>query len=143
MHLIHFGSERAVELVSALREGRDIPAPPNGWAAADLINAAGAFFLFAANKGPSRVRLEVSGDVEPEAAGFYGPIPVATDEVRLESLHAAIEYVAELTMAAAKGELDSEWGETVRALVGVRGGAREVALLQKEKDELPEDPHEE
>lgn len=130
MQLIHFGRERATELVSALVEGRDIPAPPHGWNTLELINAAGACFFVALTHGPKR--LTESGGYEPDTD--------ATDQDWFDDLHAAIEFVSELAMKVTDGEYDSQWGSTVSAIVNGRGGARELKLLQE--GELPEHPYE-
>lgn len=113
MYPITFRKERAVHFLDCLINGQAVEHDPgqNGWTVDEMLQLAGACFLTAAVHGPLR---QPTSDQIQDWKAEHAEHREAEIETMMHDLHAALEFIAQLTQMAYDGEYDGMYGPIVR-----------------------------
>jgi len=113
MYPITFTKERAGYFIDCLVNGQAIEHDPGqtGWTVDEMLQLAGACFLAAAVHGPQP---QPTADQLKDWKNKHAEHQEAEIESLMHDLHAALDFIAQLTQMAYDGEYDGTYGAIVR-----------------------------
>lgn len=137
MFPVNFTKERAKYYLRCLDEGTTIEAEQaNGWTVDEMVGLAGACFFGLLSHGPllRKAAADMQGrKLEPSETTEHQE---ADDELVINDIHAAIEFVGHLTTLVQDNEYDNSFEEIVRCGVTQEGEvSRKVVPIQGYKSE--------
>jgi hypothetical protein len=126
MYPIRFSKPRAEELISAIGQGRPLPAPAAGWDCDEMLQAAGGLFFAALSHGPRTTDQNPNANVPSENGD------TATHALN-HDLHMAIDFYSDLTMMVCGGSYDERFELELRAVVLQDGTERAFKIIDGAK----------
>jgi hypothetical protein len=126
MYPIRFSKTRAEELISAIGEGRQIPAPANGWNCDEMLQAAGGLYFAALSHGPQTTDKNPNTKIPGENGN------TATHALN-QDLHMAIDFYSDLTMMVCGGSYDERFESELQAVVLQDGEDRAFKIIDGAK----------
>jgi hypothetical protein len=109
MFFVDFKKERALEILSAIKRGAAIPAPPSGdWNRHEMLQVAGAMYFAAWSHGPVNSDLARIGKLPTERSE-------APEDTVAQDVHDAIEFCGQLTLMIEDGEYDRQFEPRLQA----------------------------
>jgi hypothetical protein len=109
---VQFDRDKANQLLDALRQGRAVAPPSDGWSRDDLLALAGSCFCLAMPR-----QLRVTGHTDKD-----GPhVDYEQKQVAYGDIHAAIEFCGQLVMHLLSGTYDRYFQPRCQAEVHGKG----------------------
>jgi hypothetical protein len=127
MYPIVFNKQRVEQLVRAIGQGQDLPAPANGWSCDQMLQVAGALFFAAMSHG----RPELDRERFDDFAGINGD---PSTQTLSDDLHMALDFYSDLTMMVCGDTYDDRFEPELLAVVMRSGPDRGFKIIRGGKD---------